>query len=491
MSKINSPTHTIGRVLFPVCLLALSFLLLAVLGGCVSSTGKEVKAPLLAGTAKDGINTARLSLFLSLKDPVGPGIRFELTNLEILTDQVWLPVTSGPLRLDSEKIAASQVFLGGRAVPPGRYQRLRFTVTESSFRGGSGEYETASTEPYPVELVLTSPLFLDKDDSQCLFITWDVLESLEGLDSRRLVMTISPPIRQLFVNLVFMSCPDIDTVFVVRSVKNWVADSFGISGGPSYIALAPDPTKRLLYALASRESRIKVVELNSQRVVDSFPIPLIKEASFMTISPDGQWAYVLDERESYLSRLDLESGTLLARTRTGYEPQYVTYLADKDLLAVSSVISQKVSFRDPLTLNEVRSIPTGNSPDGLLLADNQLYIAESGANTVSVFDFVRNMIQSRIDVGFGPRRLLNSGSQFYVSNYDSGSLSVIYPGQLGVSREIVGLGRPLEMIYDTKHRWIYVGDEKEAGLAIVDSTVNQLMGFITVGARPLGLAIIQ
>ena len=342
-----------------------------------------------------------------------------------------------------------------------------------------------------MELALTSPLLFDKDDSQCLFITWDVLQSLEGLRDSRLAMTISPSIRQLFVNLVYVSCPDIDTVFVIRSDKNWVADSFGIRGGPTYIALAPDPTRRLLYALASRESRIKVVELNSQRVVDSFPIPLIRDASFMVISPDGQWAYVLDKRESYLSRMDLESGTLLARVRVGYEPQYLAYLVDKDLLAVSSVISQEVSFRDPLTLNQVGSIPTGNSPDGLLLAGNQLYIAESGANTVAIFDFTRNLIQSRIDVGFSPRRLLNNDSQFYVSNYDSGSLSVIYPGQLGVSREIVGLGRPLEMIYDTTNRWIYVADEKQAGLAIVDSTVNQLMGYITLGARPLGLAIIQ
>jgi DNA-binding beta-propeller fold protein YncE len=492
MTRLTSPTYSAFCNFLNPGRLLLVLLLLAVTNGC-APIDKEINAPLPhAGSEFDGgINTARLNLFLNLKDPNGPGIRLELNNLEVLADQVWLPVTSGPLQLDSEKIGATQVFLGGRAVPPGRYERLRFTVTKSSFRRGSGEYEAVAAEPYTLELASSSPIFIAKDDSHCMFVTWDLLESLERTEGLQPVMTIAFPLRQLFVDLLYVACPDIDTIFVIRSDKNWVADSFGIRGHPTYIAMDPDPSRQRLYILASRESRIKAVELNSQRIVDSFSIPLTREATFMTISPDGQWAYVLDERESYLSRLDLESGQLLAQVHLGYDPQYVTYLADRNILAVSFLISQTVSFHDPLNLNKVGSIPTGNSPEGLLAVDNRLYIAERGANTVSIFDLSTNMTLSLLSVGFGPRRLLNNGDQIYVSNYDSGSLSVIYPGQLEVGREIHGLGRPLEMILDRTNRWIYVGDERKAGLAIIDSNINQLMGYIEFGARPLGLAIIQ
>jgi DNA-binding beta-propeller fold protein YncE len=491
ITKIKPPCGA-WRMFFTAGRLLPFLLLLALLDGC-APVGKEVKAPpSYAGSEYDsGINTARLSLFLNLKNPNGPGIRLDIQNLEILADQVWLPVTSGPLHLDSEKIGATQVFLGGRPVPPGRYGRLRFTVTQGSFRRGSGEYEAAAVEPYTLELEASSPIFIDKDDSHCLFVTWDLLESLERTGNLQPVMTIAFPLRQLFVDLLYVVCPDIDTVFVIRSDKNWVADSFGIRGHPTYIALDPDPSRRRLYVLASKESRIKAVELSSQRIIDSFTIPLTREATFMTISPDGKWAYVLDEREGYLSRLDLESGQLLAHIRLGFGPQYATYLVDRNILAVSSVISQTVSFHDPLTLNKVGSIPTGSSPDGLLALNNQLYIAESGANTVSIFDLSTNMMQSLLSVGFGPRRLLNNGDQIYVSNYDSGSLSVIYPGQLEVGREIRGLGRPLEMIFDRTNQWLYVADEQKSGLAIIDSNINQLMGYIELGARPLGLAIIQ
>jgi DNA-binding beta-propeller fold protein YncE len=492
MAKINSPTFSVlCTSLAAGLLLLVILLLLAWVDGC-APVDNEVNAPLADTRSEhDGINTARLSLFLNLKNPNGPGIRLELTNLEVLADQVWLPVTSGPLQLDSEKIGASQVFLGGRAVPPGRYGRLRFTVTKSAFRLGSGEFQAVAVEPYTMELETSSPLFIDTDDSHCLFVTWDLLESLERSERFQPVMTIAFPLRQLFVDLIYVSCPDIDTIFVVRSDKNWVADSFGIRGKPTYIAMDPDPDRRRLYVLASRESRIKVVELSSQRIIDSFAIPLTREATFMVISPDGQWAYVLDESESYLSRLDLESGQLLAQVHLGYGPQYATYLADRNIIAVSSVISQTVSFHDSLTLNKMGSIPTDNSPAGLLALNDLLYIAESDANTVSIFNLATNMRQGLLSVGFGPRRLLNNDDQIYVSNYDSGSLSVIYPGQLQVGREILGLSRPLEMIFDRTKRWIYVGDERKAGLAIIDSNINQLMGYIELGARPLGLAIIQ
>jgi YVTN family beta-propeller protein len=489
MTKINSPSFTASLPSLIASCLVFALFVPAFLGGCQPSVGFD--APVAAEPARDSGDTVRLSLFLNLKDPNGPGVRLEVAALEVLADQTWLPVTDGPLTLDSEKISETQIFLGGRWVPPGRYERVRFTVTQKLILGGNGKYDSVVIDPYSIELTLPSFLILEKDDSQSLFLTWDTQGALENIDSLGQEIRISLPVRQLFVDLVYAACPDINTIFVIRSDKNWVADSFGIKGQPTYLALDPDPAVKHLYVLAARESRIKIVELDSQRVIESFPISFIQDPVFMTISPDGQNAYVLDEAGSYVNRLDLATGRLQARVRLGYQPQYATYLADRDELAVSSVISQTVSFHDPLDLSEVRHVGTGDSPDGLLASNNQLYIAESGADSVSIYDLSTKTITSRITVGFSPRRLLDSGNLIYVSNYDGGSLSVIYSGQLGVGLEIHGLGRPLEMVFDQTHHWIYVGDEQNAGLAIIDSTINQLKGYVELGSPPLGLAIIE
>ena len=472
-----------------VCRLLLPLLIPLILANCQSVPGLETQTG--ENLKPVNVESARLSLFLNLKTPNGPSIRYETSSLEVLVDHAWLPLAVEPPVLDSEKIGAGQLYLGGQWVAPGTYEGIRFSVTQSSLRRGMENYEVISSTPYVVELKLPSPRQLAKDESLSLFLAWDVERSLENSDNLGPVMTISPPFRQFLRDLVYVACPDIDTIFVIRCDKNWVADSFGITGKPTYIALDQTPAKQILYVLTSRESRIKVVELSSQRIIDSFSIPLVNNPGFMTISPDGQSAYVIDENTNYLSRLDLTTGTLTGRVRLGYQPQYATYLVGRDLLAVASVISQNVSFLDPLNLTEVASIPAGDSPDGMVVTGNRLYIAESGANTVSIMDIPTFTIQARISVGFTPRRLLTIDRQIYVSNYNNGSISVIYPGQLGVGREISGLTKPLEMVYDESFRWIYVGDEQKKGLAIIDYATNQLSGYITLGARPLGMAVIQ
>jgi DNA-binding beta-propeller fold protein YncE len=394
--------------------------------------------------------------------------------------------------LDSLEIGSRQLFLGSRIVPLGYYERVRLTVNKGSIRRVDGSYADVSIEPVSVELALPSSILLGQDDSRILLLNWDVLASLVSDNRLRPALSIGPSVRQLPVDLVYVSCPDIDTIFVVRSDKNWVVDSFGLKGRPSYLYLDSDSSAQRLTVLASGEAAIKVVDLSSQRIIDSFRIPLTNTPTFMTLSPDGAWAYVIDERNNYLSRLDLLTGSLAARVHTNnYRPQYMTYLVNKNLLAVSSALSQTVSFLDPLSLAEVGSTRTSSSPDGLMVTDNRLWIAESGANTVSVYDLATNQIQTRLSVGFMPRRLLDNGSQIYVSNYDEGSISVILPGQSSVGRVIPGLGRPLEMAYSQTYQRLYVSDEQTLGLAVIDTANNQFTGYINLGARPVGLATTQ
>ena len=368
---------------------------------------------------------------------------------------------------------------------------MRLTVAEGSIRHDDGQYAEATVNPASVELALSPPVLLGRNDSSLMLLNWDVQASLSAEGGLRPAMTVGSPTRQLPVDLVYVSCPEIDTIFVIRSDKNWVVDSFGLKGQPTYLYLDPDAARQRLTVLASREAAIKVVDLSSQRIIDSFRIPLTNTPSFMTVSPDGLWAYVLDERNSYLSRIDLLTGRLATRVRTNYRPQHATYLVDQNLLAVSSAISQTVSLLDPLSLAEVGSIPTSSSPDGLMVTNNRLIVAESGANTILVYDLATNRIVTRLTVGFTPRRLLDNGRQVYVSNYDEGSVSVVLPGQAGVGRLVTGLGRPLEMTFSKTYHWLYVSDDEAGRLSVIDTATDKFNGYIELGARPVGLAAIE
>jgi YVTN family beta-propeller protein len=47
------------------------------------------------------------------------------------------------------------------------------------------------------------------------------------------------------------------------------------------------------------------------------------------------------------------------------------------------------------------------------------------------------------------------------------------------------------MVFDDFYRRIYVGDQREEGLLVIDTNSNHLIRKISLGAKPLGLAIIQ
>jgi len=469
--------------------MALALLLVVMLSGCLPPRNEF--SGRLSEPVRDASNSARLNSFLTLKDEEGPAIRLEVATLEVLANDLWLPLNREPLKLDSTSIGGGQLFLGGLAVPPGQYQRLRMTVTRGEVQNVSGKFVTVIQEPRVLQIALAGGLNLKAEDSRSLFLTWDVESSLLPDNSLNPVLIAAPSTRQLQLDLVFVSCPEIDTVFVVRADKNWVVDSFGLKGGPTYLAIDPDVSLQRLFVLTSGDRMIKVVDLSSYRVLDFFSVPLNDTPTFMTISPDAQVAYLLDEQSGYLNRMDLTTGRITARVLLGYRPAYALYLDNQNLLAVSLALSQRVLLLDPVRLTITGTITTGSEPQGLAVADNQLYIAESGNNSISIVDLNNLSSQSQSMVGFEPRRLLGIGNQLYVSNYRDGSLSVLLPGQLGVVQDIFDLGRPLEMAYDLFYRRVYVTDEDSAALTVINATSNQLLGRIYLGARPFGLAVIQ
>ena len=468
--------------------LAGMIMLLAMLGGCLPQNWQASSPPTVVGPPPG--DSARINCFLVLKDDQGPAIQLEIASLDVLAGDVWLPLSRGPLTLDSTAIGRGQVFLGGEYVTPGSYRRLRMEVAGGRRQTVDGGIAKIANAPFTVEMSLSGELPLQAGDSRTLLFTWDVEKSLATGDSVQPALTVVPSLREQLGDRVFVSCPDIDTVFVVRADDNWVVDSFGLRGRPTYLAVAPDATPQRLYVLTPGDRKVKIVDTSSGRTVNDFTVPLNDTPNFMVISPDGAAVFLLDEESGYLSRMDLANGRIDARILVGYGPDSVMYLPDQGLLAVSLSLSQQVVLLDPLSLAVKRTLRTGSNPQGLAVSGNQLYVAENDDNTVSVIDLSDFKTVGRVAVGFGPRRLLSTDNQLYVSNQQEGTLSVLMSGQLGVVQVLSGFGRPLEMAFDQFYQQLYVTDEENNALDIVKGSTNRLLGRLSLGAKPLGLVVV-
>ncbi|MDW7772486.1 MAG: YncE family protein [Desulfobulbaceae bacterium] len=471
------------RRLFFLFQYALIVLLLGACAGPDLSTGHDYPGD----TERGGF----LSLFLNLQEEQSPPVRMELRAIEVLADPgSWQPLTPGTTFIDARTIAGGQIFLARGLLQPGNYSRIRLLLKESSLLHQDG-LAALAVEQDAIELALPSSLYLDAGDSHSLFLTWDVSASLQDGPSLNPVLRIAPRLKKMIADAAYVSCPEINTVFMIRTDRNRVYDSMGVSDRPMYLFSSPVAPEENLFALTVSQPGIKRIGPSVNSVIESYRLPMTGEATHMTLDPDGRLAYIVDGERGTVMRMNLESGHVEERVRLGYGPVYILYLEKRNLLAVSLTLSQNVALLDPDTLANIGMISTGSRPAGMMVLNDLLYIAEEGGNSVLVYDLERNRMWKRIPVDFSPRRILAADGYIYVSNYDSRSISLLRPGQLGVTRNIPLPGAPLELAYVSTSRWIYVGNEGNNSISVIDPATSTVAGHIPLGARPGGIAVIN
>lgn len=460
--------------------------LLLQLSGCAAL---EKEGPADRRLTTEDAAASKLSVFFNLAKSDAPSMTISVSALDVLADGQWLRLNTKPFSLNTKNIGNNQMLLFRLPLSPGAYQKFRLSF-ESAFLLDDNKAIPLQLEQQVSDLQLEEPILLSKGGSQSVFISFDVRASLADSKSFQPRFTmVSSQKNLLLKDLAFVACPDINTLYFIRTDTNWVNGSIGISGRP--IAVSASIAKNLLYVLASDESSIKSIEISSGRIMDRILIPMASAPTFMTVTPDGEWAYILDSRSDYLSRIHLPSGNLSARVRIGNRPQYVLYMQEQGKLAVSVELSQAVLLLDAVTLETIESIPVGTSPQGLFDQDGKLYIAGSTTNMVTIYDLTTRKVQKMINVGFSPRRFGASDNRLFVSNYLSDSISIIMPGLNNVKREIKVGHRPLEFAYSKDRRWLYIGDENPGGLTVFDATSEKIVGYISLDAVPAGLVIVQ
>lgn len=432
----------------------------------------------------------RLSLFLNLLESEGPALAMQITAIDLLAeDGGWLHAYSGSIVVQSEQIKSGQQFLVRMALPPDTYTRIRLTLAETEEIGdGKGRAAPPLKSPELV-LELRDSLTVAEGDSKSLFFTWDTRASVR--DNMLVpVLIVAPTLKKLIADVAYVACPEINTVFLVSTEKNRVIDSLGIPGNPVYLLQSRNFGHNKVYALTG--SALIGFSTSANEIVEKNNLSMVRKAVHMAFSPDGRWGYIIDQQRGSVLRMDMGSGTIDGQARLNYAPNYIIYHGEANLLAVSVGIGQQVVILDPETLRTIDTISTGVNPDGLMSRDGRLlYIAETGSNSVMVYDFAGNGMVIRIGVGFQPRRIAGSESFVYVANSGSRSISVLQPGLMGVSRTIPFPTGPLEMAYASRHKWLYVGSEQDGALAVIDPITNEITGRIELGAKPGGILVID
>lgn len=469
------------------CLLWLAVLFFMVTGlmGCAMEQATRPAPPLLS--RRPAADETMVSVFMNFPAEPMTGIWVQFASLELVGGNAVLPLSLRSKELETTSLSGRQRLLAQGPVGASGYQALR-VVIEKAALVRDGRKMILSVQQPVVDLPLPAGFQLRPGESVSLFVYWSEEGAIQhqALFTPRMTAVAQQP--PLVADLAYVSCPEIDTVFTIRTDRNWVTGSFSVAGEPTYLAYSS--RRKHLYVLSRKTAEITVVRAATSQTLDRFKIPLIVSPAFM-MSPEGDWGYILDEESNYILRMNLAQGTLDQRARVGFQPGYAAWVADSSRLAVLSKRSQQVYMIEPETLATVASVVVGSGPQSLLAVEGSLYVAEGGANTVSIYDIGSLQPVKRMNVGPGPRRLLLSGENIYVTNGDDGTISLLLMRQQRLSRAIRVEGRPFAMAASTARKWLYVGDEEFGRLSVIDQTSNRVSERIELGAIPMDILLVQ
>ena len=190
--------------------------------------------------------------------------------------------------------------------------------------------------------------------------------------------------------------------------------------------------------------------------------PKYRSPNHLVVSPDGRFAYAVNQTADSISVLDIRARTAIDEMPVGPRPSHADISPDGRLLYVSNQYGDRVEVVNLKDRRVVRALEAEHEPYGVTLSPDgkKLYVAESISDTVSIFDTRNGKRLSRAHSGRGPRFIARTsdGSKLLVSNGMSRDVS-IFAAESGKLLETRGLGKgalPRQITLSSDGKWAFV-----------------------------------
>src|SRR5438309_857728 len=118
------------------------------------------------------------------------------------------------------------------------------------------------------------------------------------------------------------------------------------------------------------------------------------------------------------------------------------------------------------------------------------YIANMGANNVSVVDGASNTVVGTVAVGRQPYGVAvnPAGTRAYVANFGDGTVSVIDTSTRTVVALVPVGSLPIGVAVNGTGSRAYVANFGSASLSVIDTTANTVVATVMLGGSPSGVA---
>jgi YVTN family beta-propeller protein len=165
-------------------------------------------------------------------------------------------------------------------------------------------------------------------------------------------------------NQVYTSNIGSDTICILEraGVGNWNSTVLAVGKGPEGFDLTPDG--RQLWVAHSRDGGVSIVDLATQKVVQTFGVQT-RRSNRLKITSDGRLVLISDLEGGELVILERETKKELKRLKLGRNPAGILVQPDSSRAYVAVTGDNDVAVVDLKSLALAARIQTGAGPDGM------------------------------------------------------------------------------------------------------------------------------
>jgi DNA-binding beta-propeller fold protein YncE len=200
---------------------------------------------------------------------------------------------------------------------------------------------------------------------------------------------------------------------------------------PHHLMLSPDGKSLLVGDTAGNQ--ILFLDPATGDVQRRVPVADPYQLGF---SPDGKFLVVNGLARNQVDVYEPETMTLVKRFPVDSTPSHLAFSPDSHTVFVSLQGSDKLAAFDLTAMAPLWTVPVGATPAGVLWLNDQVLVADMGADYVAVVDPLTGKVTDRIVTGKGAHNLFLSPDKkiLWVNNRVAGTTSALDAATLKVIR---------------------------------------------------------
>jgi YVTN family beta-propeller protein len=221
-----------------------------------------------------------------------------------------------------------------------------------------------------------------------------------------------------------------DTLSVIDVAGRSVVATIPVGDGPVDVALSPDG--RRAYVSNADRGSVSIVDTAERVVVGEVNVARIWGDTLggIAVSPDGSRVLVSATRlffEDDVFVIDTAEAKLIGDgIRAGEAPQGIAFGRDGRLAYVANSGADTLSVIDVATGTETAAVEVGSSPQNVVVsADGRsAYVTSPRSGSVTVVDLTTNLVTRTLSVQGSPVDLAIAGGNAHVVHQDSSVLTI-------------------------------------------------------------------